>query len=262
VDPLLRIEPASDRTLAELAALFTAGYEEYFVPVVVDEAAFRFMVETFDDDLDASRVAVLDGEPVGLCKVAIRGDQGWVGGLGVTLPHRNKGIGAVLMRRTIEELRARGVRRLWLEVLVQNEPAVRLYERLGFAHVRGLEIWTLEEIGSERHDLPRLPLGEALGREDRPPWQRADASVARLAGVEAIGDERGSLVYRVADGTASLLQCAATDVDAARALLRALPPGVEGARWVNGPEGHPLNEALGALGGTCGNRQYEMVLAL
>ena len=258
----MRIEPASGWTLAELAALFTAGYEDYFVPVVVDEAAFRFMVETFDDDLDASRVAVLDDEPVALCKVAIRGDQAWVGGLGVTLPHRNQGIGAVLMRRTIEELRARGVRDLWLEVLVQNEPAVKLYERLGFEHVRGLEIWSLDELVTDRHKLPSLAAADALGREERPPWQRADGSVAHLEGVEAVGDERGSLVYRVADGVASLLQCDAQDADAARELLRALPAEASSARWVNGPEGHPLNEALASLGGTLAQRQHEMLLRL
>ena len=99
----MRLEPASGRTHAELAAIFTAGYEGYFTPVVVDEAAFRFMVETSDVDLDASRVAVLDDEPVGICTLAVRGKQGWIGGLGVMPPHRSKGVGAVLMRRVIEE---------------------------------------------------------------------------------------------------------------------------------------------------------------
>jgi ribosomal protein S18 acetylase RimI-like enzyme len=256
------LEPASRFTHAELAAIFTAGYEGYFVPIVVDEAAFRFMAETYDDDLDASRVALLDGAPAGICKVAIRGDQGWVGGLGVAAPHRNKGIGVVLMRRAIEELRARGVRDLWLEVLVQNEPAVRLYQRLGFEHVRELEIWALDELVTARHELPSLRVEDALGREERPPWQRADASVARLQGLEAIGDERGTLVYRVADGVASLLQCEAADAGAARALVEALPAEAGRARWLNGPAGHPLNEALASFGGTLAHRQHEMRLRL
>ena len=37
------LEPASGRTHAELAALFTSGYEGYFMPVAVDEGAFSFM---------------------------------------------------------------------------------------------------------------------------------------------------------------------------------------------------------------------------
>ena len=258
----MELVPASTFSLARLAEIFTAGYEDYFVPLAVDEAALRFMVETWDDDLDASQVAIVDGEPAGICKVAVRGESGWVGGLGVALPHRGRGIGVVLMRRAIEELRARGVRTLWLEVLVQNEPAVRLYERLGFEHVRELEIWALDDLVSDRHKLPSLALDAALGREERPPWQRADASVRRLEAVEAVGDEDGVVVYRVADGAASLLQCHARDAAAARSLVEALPAHATRVRWVNGPAGHPLNDALASLGGECTNRQHELVLQL
>ena len=79
----MKLEPASRYSHAELAEIFTAGYEGYFTPFVLDEAAFRFMSTTYDDDLDASRVAVVDGEPVGICKLGIRGEQGWIGGVGV-----------------------------------------------------------------------------------------------------------------------------------------------------------------------------------
>jgi ribosomal protein S18 acetylase RimI-like enzyme len=256
------LEPASRLPLAELAAIFTAGYEDYFTPLAVDEAAFRFMVETWDIDLEVSRVALLDGEPVGICTVAVRGDRGWISGLGVGVSHRKQGIGVVLMRRVLEETRLRGLREIWLEVLVQNEPAVRLYERLGFGHVRELEVWALDELEAERHELPSLAVADALGREERPPWQRADESVAHLEGVEALGDERGSLVYRAAGGVASLLQCDARDADAAHALVAALPAEAASARWLNGPTGHPLNEALASLGGALAHRQHEMRLRL
>ena len=36
------LEPASGRSHAELAALFTAGYEGYFMPVSVDEAGMKY----------------------------------------------------------------------------------------------------------------------------------------------------------------------------------------------------------------------------
>ena len=256
------LRPASDWSYAELAEFFNAGYEGYFVPISVDEAAFRFMAESWDYDLDLSRVALLDGEPVGICAVAVRGDRGWIGGLGVAELHRSKGVGAVLMRRVIEDARILALRELWLEVLVQNEPAVRLYERLGFEHVRGLEIWTLDDLVSDRHKLPSLALADALGREERPPWQRADESIRHLEAVEAIGDERGALVYRVSAGVASLLQCDARDTNAARALVEALPAEASSARWLNGPAGHPLNEALASLSGSLAHRQHEMLLRL
>ena len=67
------LEPASGRSHAELAALFTAGYEGYFMPVSIDEAAFAFMARGWDYDLDGSLVAIDGGEDVGLCMLAVRG---------------------------------------------------------------------------------------------------------------------------------------------------------------------------------------------
>jgi ribosomal protein S18 acetylase RimI-like enzyme len=258
----VRLEPASTWTHARLAEVFTAGYEGYFTPIAVDEAAFRFMASSWDIDVDASRVAVVDDEPVAICTLAIRGDRGWIGGLGVAAPHRSRGIGAVLMRRVIEEARSRGVRELWLEVLVQNEPAIRLYEALGFEHVRELEVWSPDELVLNQHELPSLPVADALGREERPPWQRANESLAGLDGLAAIGDDRGTLVYRLSGPVASLLQCAADDVDGARTLLAGLPAEATAARWLNGPAGHPLNEALASLGVAPVQRQHEMRLTL
>ena len=139
------LEPASRFSHAELAEIFTAGYEGYFMPFSRRRGGVRFMSTIWDDDLDASRVALVDGEPAGICKLAVRGDRGWIGGVGV-IPVRTAGraIGEELMRGGIDVARERGLRELWLEVLVQNEPAIRLYEKLGFEHVRELEVWSLD----------------------------------------------------------------------------------------------------------------------
>jgi hypothetical protein len=85
---VVALEPASRRAHAELAEIFNAGYEGYYTSFTLEEAAFRFMSELWDDDLAASRVALVDGEPAGICKLAIRGDRGWIAGVGVALPHR------------------------------------------------------------------------------------------------------------------------------------------------------------------------------
>jgi ribosomal protein S18 acetylase RimI-like enzyme len=258
----VRLEPASRFSDAELAAIFTAGYEGYFMPVTLDAPAFRAMVDAFDDDLDASRVALVDGEPAGICKLALRGERAWIAGVGVCAPHRGSGIGRALMEAAIEEARTHGAGELWLEVLVQNTPAIRLYEGLGFEHVRDLEVWALDDFVSERHKLPSLALEDALGREERPPWQRADESVRNAGDAVAHGDERGVLVHRRTGSVASVLQCAAADSERAQELLLALPSDTTGVRWLNGPEGHALGTALGRLGGAVVHRQHELLLRL
>ncbi len=260
-------EPASDWSHAELAEIFNAGYEGYFTPFTLDEAAFRFMSTTFDDDLDASRVLVVDGEPVGICKLAIRGDRGWISGIGIAVPHRGKGLGETLLRAAIDEARSRGVRELWLEVLTPNEPAIRLYEKLGFRTVRELEVWTLAELAPGDGTAQPVPSEQAQARirrerTEREPWQRADESVAHYEGVEALGSDRGAILFKRTDDRVSLLQGTAADEHAARGLLQSLPPEVTTLHWLNGPEGDPFNAAISSLGGTCTWRQHEMVLDL
>ena len=255
------LEPASARSHAELAALFTAGYEGYYMPVAVDESAFSFMAGTWDYDLDASLVAV-DGDDVGLCMLGVRGSSGWIGGVGIVAERRGEGIGEQLMRAIEDRARSRGIEQLWLEVLVQNEPAIRLYEKLGYHVVRELEVWSLDDLVLQTHDVAAMPVADAVGRSPlRPPWQRADAAVKRQEDARALVGADASLVYRSGNGVASILQ-AAGDADAVRALIESLPDGTTGVRYLNGPEGDPVNAALEALGGACVARQHEMLLEL
>ena len=266
-DVTVELAPASNWSHAELAEIFNAGYEGYFTPFTLDEAAFRFMVETFDDDLDASRVLLVDGEPAGICKLAIRGDRGWIAGVGVAPAHRGQGHGEALMREIVEVARGRGLRELWLEVLTPNEAAIKLYEKLGFETVRDVEVWALERFVFPKHKAARaVPLEQAQARiarerREREPWQRADESVAKYENVEALESDRGALLFRRSGDRISLLQGVAVDEEAARELLRSLPDAAA-VHWLNGPAGDPFNAAIASLGGEKAWTQHEMLLPL
>ena len=80
---------------ADLAALFTAAYEGYLVPLVVDENAVRYLTESYDLDRDASRIALRDGQQVGLANLGLRGQDAWIGGVGVVASERRRGCGNV-----------------------------------------------------------------------------------------------------------------------------------------------------------------------
>jgi ribosomal protein S18 acetylase RimI-like enzyme len=61
---------------------------------------------------------------------------GGIQNVGVTPEHRGLGIGAALVVQSLAGFRQVGVRRVFLEVTAQNEGAVRLYDRIGFAKAR------------------------------------------------------------------------------------------------------------------------------
>jgi ribosomal protein S18 acetylase RimI-like enzyme len=234
---------------AHLAELFEAGYEGYYTPIHVDEAALRYMVDAWDIDLARSRIALQDGNPVGVAMLGVRGDEGWVGGLGVVASHRRGGVGRALM----EALLAEAPPSVSLEVIEQNEPALRLYETLGFERTRILEVWSLREAVPETsvRTANPAPLGQA-----GLPWQRADRSLP--ADYERIEVDGGAALIRAGGPSVSVLQLDARDESAAAELLAAARSRGESLNYLNVPEGDPASDALRALGGMLDLRQFEM----
>jgi len=153
----IELRSAQSLSLAERAALFTAAYEGYLVPFHVDEKILAWLDETFDIDVDASRIAYRDGETVGLGNLGVRGEDAWIGGVGVVQAARRSGIGEALMLGLHDEARARGIRRVWLEVIVENTGAFALYEKLGYRTVRDVTVWSLPLSVSEPSEAEDVP---------------------------------------------------------------------------------------------------------
>jgi ribosomal-protein-alanine N-acetyltransferase len=74
-----------------------------------------------------------DGDPAGMVLCRAIGGEAEVMTLAVPPWARRRGIAAALMGAAMNEARAREAQVMFLEVDVGNEPAVTLYERLGFA---------------------------------------------------------------------------------------------------------------------------------
>lgn len=73
------------------------------------------------------------GEPVGFIAVWRVLDELHVNNLAVLPEHRRSGVASALLTRALADAAARGATRATLEVRASNEPALRLYERFGFA---------------------------------------------------------------------------------------------------------------------------------
>lgn len=75
----------------------------------------------------------LEGEVVGVARLALA--QGWAGvfALHVAPEHRRRGVALQLMGAMADASQARGVRSMYLQVMNASAPAVALYQRLGFS---------------------------------------------------------------------------------------------------------------------------------
>lgn len=260
---MVELAPADTLDGAALAALFTAGYEGYWFPIALDAPAFALMAETMDVDLGLSRVAVEDGAPVGIVLVARREGESWIGGMGVVASHRRRGIGEATMVAALDAARTAGVERVTLEVLEQNEPARRLYERLGFERVRDLEVWSVPAGPGEPREVDTAAAHAWLRahREEPEPWQRDDASIERLGETRGLMVEGAAALVRVSAGRVSVLQVGGRP-DALRELLAGARSLGDSLSLVNLPAGHPASAVLVDLGGRVDARQQEMALSL
>jgi ribosomal protein S18 acetylase RimI-like enzyme len=264
------LEPASSLSTHELAELFNAAYEGYVVPFRLSEPALRFMLEAFDYDLEASLLARDgDGAELGLALLALRGPESWCGGIGVVPAGRGTGVGERMMRALLDSARARGAERMRLEVIDRNEAARALYAKLGFEHVRDVEVWSLD---SQAGGPPSpAPVDEAhrwirARRQHPEPWQRADETVARFRAMapapEGVLVEGGAAIVRVTGPRVQLVQGAAEDAPAAERLLRAAAARGESLHALNLPEDDLVAGAFRALGGRRDVRQHELELRL
>jgi GNAT superfamily N-acetyltransferase len=253
----IEMQPAGSLSLAERAELFTAAYEGYLMPMHVDEAALGWMQEKFDFDLEASRIAYRDDEPVGLVNLAVRGQEAWIGGVGVVSSARRTGVGEGLMRAARDEARARGVERVWLEVIVENTGAVALYEKLGYEVVQDVEVWTLPGAESDGawHAVP-VPEAKAQLPERHEPWQRADGTLAHYDDVRGLVTDTGAMLF-CPRATAQLQRYAGEP----EPLIRALRSFGD-VYILNLPADDPAAQVLRELGGSVGVRQHEMLLQL
>ncbi|REK10791.1 MAG: GNAT family N-acetyltransferase [Planctomycetota bacterium] len=62
--------------------------------------------------------------------------MGAIQNLGVTPEHRSRQLGSALLLQALDGFQQAGLRRAFLEVTAQNNGAIRLYQRMGFAKAR------------------------------------------------------------------------------------------------------------------------------
>lgn len=179
--------PASDYPLSDLSSILNSSFEDYHVPIHFNTVMFLNMLRKDGIDLTASRVLLTYDHPCGIALIARRGWASRLAALGIERETRGKGAGSWLMQELIEEACQRGDRELVLEVIEQNETAVRLYEKTGFQIVRRL-IGCIRQhaMDSEKSDLPEMDLRE-MGRlilqdglSDLP-WQLSGESIAQMS---------------------------------------------------------------------------------
>ena len=172
-------------SIPEIAALFMRGFEGYFVPVQMTDAALQTMIRRDGVDMAESRVLFRDDQPIGVALIARRGWTCRLAAMGIVTEARNGGVGTWAMKQLIEEARVRGEKEMLLEVIEQNMAGVKLYRKVGFEAVRRLVGYKLENPqGKSKGKIEEIDIRDlaklisAHGLKDLP-WQLSGETIAQ-----------------------------------------------------------------------------------
>jgi len=272
----LVFQPATRFSVQQLAAYFTAAYEDYPYPVAVGPEQLARRVREEALDLAVSAVAELAGQPAGLFLVGRRGHEAWCGGFGVNKPLRGRGLAAPLAAEMLARTRAAGAITMRLEVLQQNIVARAAYERAGFRAFRELLIlgWSPASASAGERSAAASPPVESISPAEHlerlsasalpaHAWQRAHAALWSRADVEAfrIGGA-SALVAPQPDGSARLLSLWTENAAPLAPLLQGMQRKFRRLMVVNEPADSPHLPALRAAGFRETDRQFEMRIDL
>jgi GNAT superfamily N-acetyltransferase len=131
----VEIIPYDPAYRAEFKRLNVEWLEEYFYVEAIDEEVLsnpeKYVLEPGGEVFFAS----LDDDIVGTCGVMPRGsDTLLLVRMGVSKSHQNLGVGRKLLAAAIEWYEASDASLFYLESNSRLEPAIRLYESMGFQH--------------------------------------------------------------------------------------------------------------------------------
>ena len=192
-------------------------FKEAFKDYAIDISGYSresFINRAIKNGIDfESSVGLFDGDR--MVGYTLVGTDTWKGrfsaydiGTGIAKPHRGKGLARGMFEHALPRLRDIGVETFVLEVLQENEPAIKAYEKAGFHVTREFDCFELKwgKIEGEAADTI-VPLEkddidsfeEAL--DWNPSWEDSFASFKRIPdslmifGAVRDGSPRGLIVF-------------------------------------------------------------------
>lgn len=198
------LNPASEYTIQELTDIYNRTRVDYLIPMPMNAARLEEYINTYDVDLEHSLVATQDGETLGVAMLGVRAERAWVTRLGVIPDTRRRGTGQALTAGLLDQANSLGIGFTMLEVIKNNEPAHRLFLKLGFYEVGELLVLRRS---------PTMPPPDPLVAEAR--------RLERTEALDLVGRDRGTQPWTNQSETLFNAQ----DVSGLRLML---PDGSEG----------------------------------
>ncbi|MCH8823170.1 MAG: GNAT family N-acetyltransferase [Planctomycetes bacterium] len=137
------ILPAQEEDFAEIRVLFRDGLDEGLVPDNDTGADIEILREAYlpEDGHSNFWVAKHNDYVIGMVGVQKTSpDAAEIRRLRVRKGYRRKGVGAKLMEEALGFCQVQHYLKIILDVRIEREPAIKLFEKFGFQHSRSREV--------------------------------------------------------------------------------------------------------------------------
>ena len=141
--------PLLASTISEVAGYLNRAFTDYIIPFHFTPTGAATLLLQEGVDWAASRLLFDKEQFLALGLIARRGHTSRMVALGVDPAARRQGVGRDLVRRLLFDARQRGESKMWLEVISQNNAAVKLYQSSGFTIQQ--ELWGFTGSQLEQH---------------------------------------------------------------------------------------------------------------
>ena len=179
---------------------FIHGFSDYIIKFELTPRQFQNHITLNAVDLNRSAGCFAGESPIGL---SLNGFGEWDGkstvydaGTAVLPDYRRKGVSRAMFQWMVPQFRDEGFQQFLLEVISQNKPALRLYEKLGFERTRELLLLEAETLtGIDRQAPDGIEIREIHRHENipfesfwdgLPSWQNSLEAVQRSVNLKRL----------------------------------------------------------------------------
>ncbi len=180
------IKNLTHSSITELVECLLESFKGYFVPMPSDVSFWKARFKHARVDYSLSWGAYDDQKLVAFIIHAVDHQEGQLcaynTGTGVLPSYRGQGLVDTLYETGMPKLKERGVERCFLEVICENQRAIKVYERIGFE--RQHRLYCFKGTLAERTDAPTIQKTELSELEARHvknhySWDNQFASIKR-----------------------------------------------------------------------------------
>lgn len=214
----MKINNLASTPFDEVLTCFLSAFQNYFVELPTDKIYWKKRFKNARVDWELS-YGMFDGDKlVGYIINAVDSHLNkliaYNTGTGVLAEYRGHGIVDRLYEHALPFLKQHGIEKCLLEVICENERAIKVYKRVGFKVIRTLRSFTgtIPEVTSENY-LQKSHFSQALEgdlyKAKHYSWDNTAEAVAMMAEeiqTWCLGNKISPDAYLVIDETGSILQ--------------------------------------------------------